>query len=80
MFTDKLVAKIPSTCTGIVKDVKFDVDDVCLVGHSLLTIEVETEDGDAASSSSSSSEEEDKAPARSSPAATQDAPMSGPGK
>ena len=45
MFTDKLVAKIPSTCTGIVKSIKFQPDDVCLVGHSLLEIEVA--DGDA---------------------------------
>lgn len=41
VFTDKLVAKIPSTHTGIVKEVKFAVDDVCLVGHSLLSIETE---------------------------------------
>lgn len=40
VFTDKLVAKIPSTCTGVVKSVKFKVDDVCLVGHDLLEIEV----------------------------------------
>jgi pyruvate/2-oxoglutarate dehydrogenase complex dihydrolipoamide acyltransferase (E2) component len=41
VYTDKLVAKIPSTCTGIVKSVKFAIDDICLVGHSLLEIEVE---------------------------------------
>lgn len=41
VFTDKLVAKIPSTHTGIVKEVKFAVDDVCLVGHALLSIETE---------------------------------------
>lgn len=45
VYTDKLVAKIPSTCTGVVKSVKFAVDDVCLVGHSLLEIEVEDEEG-----------------------------------
>lgn len=43
VFTDKLVAKIPSTHGGIVKEIKFAVDDVCLVGHSLLSIE--TDDG-----------------------------------
>jgi pyruvate/2-oxoglutarate dehydrogenase complex dihydrolipoamide acyltransferase (E2) component len=43
VFTDKLVAKIPSTCTGVVKAVKFKVDDVCLVGHDLL--EIETNEG-----------------------------------
>ena len=41
VYTDKLVAKIPSTCTGVVKSVKFEIDDVCLVGHSLLEIETE---------------------------------------
>ena len=44
VFTDKLVAKIPSTCTGTVKEVLFNVDDICLVGHSLLSIEVENEE------------------------------------
>ena len=41
VFTDKLVAKIPSTCSGTVKEVLFNVDDICLVGHSLLSIEIE---------------------------------------
>jgi pyruvate/2-oxoglutarate dehydrogenase complex dihydrolipoamide acyltransferase (E2) component len=44
VFTDKLVAKIPSTCTGIVKSVHFNTDDVCLVGHKLLDIEIEGEE------------------------------------
>jgi pyruvate/2-oxoglutarate dehydrogenase complex dihydrolipoamide acyltransferase (E2) component len=48
VFTDKLVAKIPSTCTGIVKEIKFQPDDVCLVGHPLLFIEVEGEQGSSA--------------------------------
>jgi len=43
VFTDKLVAKIPSTHGGVVKDVKFVTDDVCLVGHTLLTIEADGE-------------------------------------
>jgi len=46
VFTDKLVAKIPSTCDGIVKEIRHEVDDVCLVGHALITIEVEEEGGD----------------------------------
>jgi 2-oxoisovalerate dehydrogenase E2 component (dihydrolipoyl transacylase) len=46
VFTDKLVAKIPSTCTGIVKSVNFVEDDVCLVGHMLIDIEVEGEGDD----------------------------------
>jgi len=41
VFTDKLVAKIPSTCEGIVKEISYEEDDICLVGHSLLSIEVE---------------------------------------
>ena len=44
VFTDKLVAKIPSTCSGTVKEVLFNVDDICLVGHSLLSIEIENEE------------------------------------
>jgi 2-oxoisovalerate dehydrogenase E2 component (dihydrolipoyl transacylase) len=44
VFTDKLVAKIPSTSNGIIKDINFEVDDVCLVGHTLLTIETESEE------------------------------------
>lgn len=43
MFTDKLVAKIPSTTTGIVQEISYEEDDVCLVGHSLLKIVPEGE-------------------------------------
>ena len=43
VFTDKLVAKIPATHTGIVKSINFSIDDICLVGHPLLTIETEGE-------------------------------------
>jgi pyruvate/2-oxoglutarate dehydrogenase complex dihydrolipoamide acyltransferase (E2) component len=43
VFTDKLVAKIPSTHNGVVKKINFKPDDVCLVGHAL--VELETEDG-----------------------------------
>ena len=46
VFTDKLVAKIPSTCTGVVKEINYKEDDICLVGHNLISIEVE--DGSAA--------------------------------
>lgn len=42
VFTDKLVAKIPSTADGIVKKVNFSIDDICAVGHALLEIESET--------------------------------------
>lgn len=56
VFTDKLVAKIPSTCSGVVKSISFGEDDVCLVGHSLL--EIETQDDAAAATSSSKPAEE----------------------
>ena len=46
MFTDKLVAKIPSTHDGVVKKINFKNDDICLVGHPL--VEVEMEDGKGA--------------------------------
>ena len=39
----------------MVKQVKFEVDDVCLVGHELLSIEVEEDTHVHGSSSSSSS-------------------------
>ena len=39
MFTDKLVAKIPSTATGVVTEINFGDDDICPVGHVLLKIE-----------------------------------------
>jgi 2-oxoisovalerate dehydrogenase E2 component (dihydrolipoyl transacylase) len=41
VFTDKLVAKIPSTATGVVKKINFGDDEVCPVGHSLFTIELD---------------------------------------
>ena len=63
VFTDKLVAKIPSTCTGVVREVSYEVDDVCLVGHKLIKIESEeegeTEEASAAQTSSSSSSDEE---------------------
>ena len=40
MFTDKLVAKIPSTHDGIVKKINFKNDDLCSVGHALVEVEV----------------------------------------
>lgn len=41
MYTDKLVAKIPSTASGIVKQINFGNDSICAVGHSILTIEMD---------------------------------------
>ncbi len=41
MFTDKLVAKIPSTASGVVKQINFKNDQICAVGHAILTIELD---------------------------------------
>ena len=41
MFTDKLVAKIPSTATGVIKQINFVNDSICAVGHPILTIEMD---------------------------------------
>lgn len=41
VFTDKLVAKIPSSATGVITAVNFEDDAVCAVGHALVTIEEE---------------------------------------
>ena len=43
MSTDKLVAKIPSTATGVITAVNFGDDEVCKVGHTLISIEEEGE-------------------------------------
>jgi len=39
VFTDKLVAKIPSTASGKVTAINFGDDDIVPVGHVLITIE-----------------------------------------
>lgn len=41
MFTDKLVAKIPSTAAGVVKHIHFKNDTICAVGHPIMTIETD---------------------------------------
>lgn len=53
MFTDKLVAKIPSTHDGIIKSIKFLNEEVCPVGKALVEIEVEEEELAAAATPSS---------------------------
>jgi 2-oxoisovalerate dehydrogenase E2 component (dihydrolipoyl transacylase) len=50
VFTDKLVAKIPSTHDGVIKSIKYQNDEICLVGKALVEIEVE-EDNQAAATS-----------------------------
>lgn len=44
MFTDKLVAKIPSTATGIVRVIHFEDDTICAVGHPIMVIETDDDD------------------------------------
>jgi len=39
VFTDKLVAKIPSTHDGVIKKINYKNDDICLVGHTLVEVE-----------------------------------------
>lgn len=41
VFTDKLVAKIPSTASGIVKSINFENDTMCPVGHPIMVIETD---------------------------------------
>ena len=49
VFTDKLVAKIPSTATGKVTEINFGDDEIIPVGHIILQIdEVGGEEVDAA--------------------------------
>jgi len=60
VFTDKLVAKIPSAADGTVIEIKKLPDEVCLVGHSLMSIRVDDEDGDEANASSSSTSSSDE--------------------
>jgi 2-oxoisovalerate dehydrogenase E2 component (dihydrolipoyl transacylase) len=46
VFTDKLVAKIPSTATGKVVSINYDIDDMPQTGHTL--IQIETDGSEAA--------------------------------
>jgi pyruvate/2-oxoglutarate dehydrogenase complex dihydrolipoamide acyltransferase (E2) component len=48
VFTDKLVAKIPSTASGKVTAIKFNADDIAPVGHVLLMIETDSASEQAA--------------------------------
>ena len=41
VFTDKLVAKIPSTASGTVTAINFGDDAIAPVGHTLITIETD---------------------------------------
>jgi pyruvate/2-oxoglutarate dehydrogenase complex dihydrolipoamide acyltransferase (E2) component len=39
VFTDKLVAKIPSSASGKIISINYGDDDICKVGHAIMTIE-----------------------------------------
>jgi 2-oxoisovalerate dehydrogenase E2 component (dihydrolipoyl transacylase) len=69
VFTDKLVAQIPSTHKGVIKEIYYSADDVCPVGTTLADIEV-LEDGEAPSQETAAS---DKTAAQSSTAGSEDA-------
>lgn len=43
VFTDKLVAKIPSTASGVVREIHFKDDTICAVGHPIMVIEADDE-------------------------------------
>ena len=47
VFTDKLVAKIPSTATGKVTEINFGDDEIIPVGHIMLKIDEVGEGGSA---------------------------------
>ena len=47
VFTDKLVAKIPSTATGKVTEINFGDDEIIPVGHIMLKIDEAGEGGSA---------------------------------
>jgi len=47
VFTDKLVAKIPSTATGKVTAINFGDDDIIPVGHVILSIDETGEGSDS---------------------------------
>ena len=62
VFTDKLVAKIPSTATGKVTEINFGDDEIIPVGHIILKID---EEDDGSSDSGGSAEVDAALPATS---------------
>ena len=62
VFTDKLVAKIPSTASGKITEINFGDDDIIPVGHVILKID-EGGDGAAAAADASASETDAAVPA-----------------
>jgi len=61
VFTDKLVAKIPSSADGTVLEINVQTDEVCLVGHSLLSIQVDGQEGEEEAQAPTSSPVKDDA-------------------
>jgi 2-oxoisovalerate dehydrogenase E2 component (dihydrolipoyl transacylase) len=48
VYTDKLVAKIPSTSDGKIGKINFTIDETCLVGSVLLEIDEESKEVEVA--------------------------------
>lgn len=67
VFTDKLVAKIPSTATGVITAIHFEDDSICAVGHPIMTIETDgSEDAPSTTIATPAKKEEDQ-PSKSCP-------------
>lgn len=71
VFTDKLVAPIPSSYEGIVKKIHFKDDEICPVGMTLL--EIETEEGGSSEAAAPAPEATKSAAAPSAPQGKQPA-------
>ena len=63
VFTDKLVAKIPSTATGKIVALNYEVDDMPQTGHVLLQIETKDDELEAAEQDLGSSADQSSEPA-----------------
>ena len=61
VFTDKLVAKIPSTHDGVIKSINYKNDEICLVGRALVELEVEDGQETVAAAPQQAAKEEVKA-------------------
>ena len=88
VFTDKLVAKIPSTASGKIVAINYDIDDMPQTGHTLMQIDdgagakaasEEAAEPDLAAAASSDSTQEASTPVASAASNTA-AAASGPGK
>jgi pyruvate/2-oxoglutarate dehydrogenase complex dihydrolipoamide acyltransferase (E2) component len=78
VFTDKLVAHIPSSYKGEIKKVYFNVDDVIQVGSTILDIDVPNEVGSSSGVSKEKSVE--KSPVSAGKSAAAPAPSGAPSR